>query len=158
MRKYMSLISTMIVGAILGIVIAEKKNGKIIMKELLTSNKNLISFRIMNQWVKVKQKGKNLSEYFALAGYQKIAIYGMGYIGETLLNELSGTKIDVLYGIDQNADTIYANIDILSLKDELQRVDAVVVTAVNSFEAISENIKKKLDCPVISIVDIVYDI
>lgn len=75
-----------------------------------------------------------------------------------MLSELSGTKTEVLYGIDQNADTIYANVDILSLKDELQRVDAVVVTVTSSFEVISENINKKLNCPVVSIIDVVYDI
>lgn len=158
MKKYVSLLLTMVLGGMLGITLTEKKNKKCIMKGLLTSNRNLMSFRVMNQWVKVKQKGKNLSEYFELAGYEKIAIYGMGYIGETLLSELSGTKTKVLYGIDQNADTIYANVDILSLKDELQRVDAVVVTVTSSFEVISENINKKLNCPVVSIIDVVYDI
>ncbi len=158
MKKYVSLLLTMVLGGMLGITLTEKKNNKCIMKGLLTSNRNLMSFRVMNQWVKVKQQGKNLSEYFELAGYEKIAIYGMGYIGETLLSELSGTKTEVLYGIDQNADTIYANVDILSLKDELQRVDAVVVTVTSSFEVISENINKKLNCPVVSIIDVVYDI
>lgn len=158
MKKYVSLLVTTIIGSLLGIALTEKKNKKCVMKELLTSNKNLMSFRVMNQWVKIKQKGKNLSEYFELAGYEKIAIYGMGYIGETLLSELRDTKTEVLYGIDQNADTIYANVDVLTLKDDLQKVDVVVVTVVNSFEAISKNIIKKINCPVISIIDVVYDI
>lgn len=158
MKKHASVFSAMVAGVILGIAITEKKNKKCMMKELLTSNKNYTLFRIMSQWLKVKQKGKNLSEYFELAGYKKIAIYGMGYLGETLLKELSDTKTEVLYGIDQNAASIYAKVDVLSLKDELQSVDVVVVTVINSFEMISENIKKELDCPVISIVDVVHDI
>ena len=79
----------------------------------------------------------------------------MGDIGEALLSELDKTKTKVLYGIDQNADAVFSNIDIVSLKDKLQKVDAVVVTVIHSFEAISAEIQKKLDCPVISIV---YDI
>ncbi|MCI8418504.1 MAG: hypothetical protein HFI33_13600 [Lachnospiraceae bacterium] len=158
MKKKMLLLCFLVLGSIIKIIAINKYIKRNIIKLLLVLNKRQMSFRLMNQWVKVKQKGKNLSEYFELAGYRKIAIYGMGYIGETLLSELNGTKTEVLYGIDQNADTIYANIDILSLKDDLQRVDVVVVTAVNSFEAISENIKKKLDCPVVSIIDVVYDI
>lgn len=115
-------------------------------------------FRVMTQWVKIKQEGKNLSEYFERAGYKKIAIYGMGYIGETLLSELRRTETEVLYGIDQNADTLYANINIVSLEEELPEVDVVIITLVDSFEAISEKIHRKIDCPVISIVDLVYDI
>lgn len=158
MRKKQLLLLAFMTGLMLEVIAINKYIEKGIVKLLLTSNKNLMSFRVMNQWVKIKQKGKNLSEYFELAGYEKIAIYGMGYIGETLLSELSGTKTEVLYGIDQNADTTYANVDVLSLKDELQRVDAVVVTVPNSFEVISENINKKLNCPVVSIIDVVYDI
>lgn len=158
MRKKQLLLLAFMTGFMLEVIAINKYIEKGIVKLLLTSNKNLMSFRVMNQWVKIKQKGKNLSEYFELAGYEKIAIYGMGYIGETLLSELSGTKTEVLYGIDQNADTTYANVDVLSLKDELQRVDAVVVTVPNSFEVISENINKKLNCPVVSIIDVVYDI
>lgn len=158
MRKGMLLCWTFMAGITVEIIAVHRHIKKSIIKLLLVSNTRQMSFLVMNQWVKVKQKGKNLSEYFELAGYEKIAIYGMGYIGETLLSELSGTKTKVLYGIDQNADTIYTNVDILSLKDELQRVDAVVVTVTSSFEVISENINKKLNCPVVSIIDVVYDI
>lgn len=158
MRKKQLLLLAFMTGFMLEVIAINKYIEKGIVKLLLTSNKNLMSFRVMNQWVKIKQKGKNLSEYFELAGYEKIAIYGMGYIGETLLSELRDTKTEVLYGIDQNADTIYANVDVLTLKDDLQKVDVVVVTVVNSFEAISKNIIKKINCPVISIIDVVYDI
>ena len=52
------------------------------------AEKHLALFLMMNQWVKVKQEGKNLSCYFEKNGYKKIAIYGMSYAGETLLEEL----------------------------------------------------------------------
>lgn len=58
MKKYVSLLLTMVLGGMLGITLTEKKNNKCIMKGLLTSNRNLMSFRVMNQWVKVKQQGK----------------------------------------------------------------------------------------------------
>ena len=157
MKKQTISFLSMIIGIISGFTIAEKKCEKRILNELRVSNKNMMSFRVMSQWVKVKQNGRNLSEYFEHAGYKKIAIYGMGYMGETLLNELEGTKTEVLYGIDQNADIMYANVNIVSLEDELQAVDAIVVAVADSFEAISKNIQKRIDCPVVSIVDVVYD-
>lgn len=55
----------------------------------------------MNQWVKIKQEGKNLSEYFEESWYKRIAIYGMNYAGETLVDELKDIGITIAYGIDK---------------------------------------------------------
>jgi len=52
----------------------------------------------------------------------------MSYAGETLIAELKGTEIEIAYGIDRNADNIYADMDVVSVDDVLEPVDAVVVT------------------------------
>lgn len=157
MKRQKGIFFFMAIGFLLGIVIAEKKSKKGIINGLLTTNKNYVLFRLMNQWVKVKQEGKNLSEYFRQCGYKKIAIYGMGYIGDTLLNELKGTETEVLYGIDRNASSTYANIDVVSLSDEFKPVDAIVLTVIDSFEMISERVQEKINCPILSIIDVVFD-
>ena len=43
-----------------------------------------------------------------------IAIYGMGYLGECLYEELENTDIQVLYGIDQSARGLYGRVSYLS--------------------------------------------
>jgi len=133
--------------------IKEEKAAKL----LSVSNKNLLQFQVMNQWVKAKQRGNDLSGYFADRKYNRIAIYGMGIIGQTLLDELRETDVEVAYGIDRNAHMVYAEVNILSLDDSLPKVDAVVVTIVESFDEIEQNLKGKIDCPVISLRDVVYD-
>lgn len=132
--------------------------GKNIDKILFLSNKNLMQFQMMNQWVKVKQERNNLSGYFEERGYYRIAIYGMGIVGQTLLNELQGTNVEVVYGIDRNAHMAYAEVAVLSLENSLPEVDAVVVTIVESFDVIIQNLKEKIDSPIISLRDILYDI
>ena len=122
------------------------------------SNKHLGLFLMMNQWVKVKQEGKNLSSYFQKNGYKKIAIYGMSYAGETLVDELKNSSIIVAYGIDQKAGSIYADIDIVSMDNNLEEVDAVVVTAIAFFDEIEQKLSERLDCPIISLEDILYEI
>lgn len=122
------------------------------------SNKHLSLFLMMNQWVKVKQEGKNLVSFFEKNGYQKIAIYGMSYAGETLINELKNTNVTVAYGIDKNADSIYADVDIVSMDDTLEPVDAVVVTAITFFDEIEELLSAKIDCPILSLEDILYEV
>lgn len=82
----------------------------------------------------------------------------MSYAGETLIDELKGSKIEIAYGIDQRASSIYADVDIVSAEDTLKDVDAVVVTAISFFDEIEEKISLKLDCPIISLEDVLYDI
>lgn len=112
----------------------------------------------MNQWVKVKQEGKNLADYFVSNGYHRIAVYGMSYAGETLLDELKDTSITVEYGIDKNADSIYADVDIFSMDDDLDEVDAIVVTAITFFDEIKEKLSDKVECPIISLEDVLYEV
>ena len=114
------------------------------------SDKHLSLFLMMNKWVEVKQKGKHLKNYFQEKHYEKIAIYGMSYAGERLVEELMCSGIQVLYGIDKNADSIYADVDIVSTEDELEPVDAIVVTAISFFEEIKEELSEKTECPIIS--------
>lgn len=122
------------------------------------SDKHLALFLMMNQWVKVKQDGKNLASYFEKNEYKRIAIYGMSHVGKTLLDELNGTSIQVAYCIDQNVDKIRAEIDILSMGDELKPVDAVVVTAITFFDEIKKRLSEKVKCPIISLKDILDEV
>ena len=115
-------------------------------------------FHMMNQWIKVKQDGKNLASYLKKNEYKKIAIYGMSYVGETLLQELKDTEIEVAYGIDRRTDSIRIGIDVVSPYGSLDSVDAVVVTAIDFFDEIEELLKKKVKCPIISIEDIVFEV
>lgn len=122
------------------------------------SEKHLALFLMMNQWVAVKQEGKNLADYFEKQGYKSIAVYGMSYAGERLLEELKGSDIQVQYGIDKNADNIYMDVNIVTMEDELKPVDAIVVTPIFFFDDIEEELSQKIDCPIISLEDVLYEV
>ena len=158
MKKGTIGILSTLAGAAVGVAATSKVVGAKVNDWRKMSDKHLSLFLIMNQWVKVKQEGKNLAEYLEREGYKAIAIYGMSYAGETLVEELRGTNIEVKYGIDKNADSIYADFDIVSVDDELEDVDAVVVTAVTFFDEIAEVLEQKVSCPIISLEDILYEV
>ena len=151
-----------ILSALTGATIGAGAVGKVYMDKLQTvrsyKDKHLALFLMMNQWVKVKQEGKNLSSFFEKKDYRKIAIYGMSYAGKTLVDELKGSGIAVAYAIDRKADSIYADVDVLSMEDEREEVDAVVVTAITFFDEIEGELAEKFDCPIISLEDILYDV
>lgn len=158
MKKSIISILSSLTGAALGAGAVGKIYSSKTDKARSMSQKHLELFLMMNQWVKVKQEGKNLADYFETNGYKKIAIYGMSYAGETLLDELRGTGITIAYGIDQKADSLYSDVDILSMEDSLEDVDAVVVTAITFFDEIEEQLSQKIDCPVISLEDILAEV
>ena len=62
------------------------------------------------------------------------------------------------YGIDKNADNIYMDVNIVTMEDELKPVDAIVVTPIFFFDDIEEELSQKIDCPIISLEDVLYEV
>lgn len=150
-----SILSTL-TGVGIGLGVVGKIIGEKAEKAQSMSNKHLALFLMMNQWVRLKQEGKNLATYFEKNGYKRIAVYGMSYAGETLVDELKNSAVTVVYGIDRNAASLYSDVDIVSVEDDLEEVDAIVVTAITFFDEIENLLSGKMDCPIISLEDILY--
>ena len=74
-----------------------------------------------------------------------------------MIEELKGTAIEVAYGIDQKADSIFSDINVVSPEYCLDNVDAIVVTAIHFFDEIEEKLSEKVDCPILSLEDILYE-
>lgn len=158
MKKGVVSIIAGLVGVVLGAGAVGKVEGEKLNKARAMSDKHLELFKMMNQWVKVKQDGKNLASYLEKNGYKRIAVYGMSYAGETLVDELRGSTVTVAYGIDKNAVSLYSDVEIVSMDDDLESVDAIVVTAITFFDEIEEQLSEKIDCPIISLEDILYEV
>lgn len=158
MKKQIIFFLSALSGFFIGVFITGKVENKARKKIQIISDKHLALFLMMNRWVQAKQEGKNVSDFLEHNAYKNIAIYGMSYVGETLLEELKDTDIHVAYGIDKGAESIYAEIDIVSPDDNLQEVDVIVVTAITFFEDIEEKLSKKVNCPIVSLEDILYEL
>lgn len=158
MKKLTLSLLSVLGGAATSAVAVRKVTGKATEVQRNMSEKHLALFLMMNQWVAVKQEGKNLADYFEKQGYKSIAVYGMSYAGERLLEELKGSDIQVQYGIDKNADNIYMDVNIVTMEDELKPVDAIVVTPIFFFDDIEEELSQKIDCPIISMEDVLYEV
>lgn len=120
--------------------------------------KNEAIMKMFNQWLILKQEGKSVVNYFENNGFNRIAIYGMSYAGERLLADLKDTGIEVAYAIDRNAEHIFSDVEVFTLEDPLQNVDVVVVTAIYNFDEIEEKLSDLMECPIVSLEDIVYEL
>lgn len=113
-------------------------------------------YKLLIQWLALKQEGISLAKYFEQNNYHTVAIYGMKELGERLLEELDESDIKVVYIIDQNADKIETSIPKYRPMDDLPDVDVIVVSAVYAFQDIQETMEKNVNMPIISLEDVVY--
>lgn len=158
LQKAMVPILSMIAGAGATAAALKKVTGKSTNMYQTLTDKHMGLYLMMNQWVKVKQEGKNLASYFEDNDFKTIAIYGMSYAGERLVDELEGSGILIKYGIDKNAEGIYTDIDMVKPDDILEEVDAIVVTSIFYIDEITDMIEKKVSCPIISLEDVLYEV
>ncbi len=156
-KKAMSVLG-MVAGAAAGAGAVTYQKLKRQESDFKVIKKNEAILKMFNQWLILKQEGKTIEKYFAENGFRRIAVYGMSYAGERLIDDLKGTEVEVAYGIDRNADRIFSEVEIVNVEDTLQPVDAVVVTAIYTFDEIEEKLSELMDCPIISLEDIIYEI
>jgi hypothetical protein len=104
---------------------------------------------ILNNFDKIV---RNTTEYIQNSNINKIAIYGMGIIGEKYIYELKNRGVSVSFGIDINKDAyLDKNIMIYNLQDDLEPVDLIIVTANFAYDTILNEIRSKVSYPVLSI-------
>lgn len=154
-KKSVGIISGIFGAVIGGITIASCLLSR---KKTSNNDKFKIYYNTLNQWIKIRNKGIRLQQFFDERGYKEIAIYGMGELGNRLYEELENSDIKVLYGIDKSAQSIFSDLEVKSLDDDLDEVDVVVVTAVFAYEQIKEEISDRFSCKVISLEDVVFEL
>lgn len=157
-NSYLLMLAGMSIGGIAGAAIEFRLTQKQINHWKNMSNKHLKLMILLNQWFATKQEKKSIDAYFHKNKIENIAIYGMSYVGERLLDELRDSDITVKYAVDQNADNIYAHIDVILPGENMPEVDAIVVTPIYYYYEIQEMLSSKVDCKIISLEDILNEI
>lgn len=157
MKKGVIAVLSTLIGAVAGAAGVGYLKGKQVKLKEDKVDKFKNYYNMLNQWLILKQEGKSLAQYFVKNGYKTIAIYGMGEMGNRLYDELKDSEIKVAYAIDKNVSEAFSPIDLFDIEDELDAVDAVIVTATFAFADIEESIQDKVECPIISLEDVVYE-
>lgn len=112
---------------------------------------------ILHIWLKLKYQNKSFAVFFQRHGYKKIAIYGMGHLGERLLDELNLTDVHVVYGIEKEKKEA-GRLKMYSMQEEWPQVDAIVVSVVHLFFVIKYELEQKTDIPVLSLEHILEEL
>lgn len=120
-------------------------------------NRFEINFHILNKWLMLRQRGKTLEPFFQDNALKKIAVYGMGVLGERLIEELQLSSVQVMYGIDRMAAAKQnMGIKIYGVEENsYPETEAVIVTPVQDYWNIVSSLANRTSAPVLSIEDII---
>ncbi|MEY8323185.1 hypothetical protein AALB47_04615 [Lachnospiraceae bacterium 54-11] len=130
---------------------------EILEKERRQKEKNRAILQLFSKWMQKKETGKTIEAYLKEMNFQTVAIYGMSDAGQRLYDELKNTEIEVKYAIDKRAIELENELPVMSVNDELDKVDVIIVTAIYDFCEIADFIKQKNNNSVISLEQIVYE-
>lgn len=149
-------ILVLLFGMVLGISFSYKTFKTRIKRISIMSDKHLEMFLLMNRWLQNEHKGKKIADYLKEKGIHNVMIYGAGYIGRNLYEQLKLEEFEVKYLVDQNKTVMVDGKRVKGLDDEIESADVVIVTAIYYFEELEEHLKEKFGCPVLSLADIIY--
>lgn len=142
---------------VIGGFLWEHDRMKLIMKEKIRKlDRSQSYYGLLLSWLKMHEEKISLDDYFERLEISNIAVYGNGQIGERLIKEMECTKTSIRYIIDRNACSMVSKFPIFTMEDELPQVDAIVVTVIDEYDSIAEAIRKKCDCYVFSIEEVIY--
>ena len=74
------------------------------------------------------------------------AIYGFSRLGRALKFYLDKYGIEVRYIIDQKGQMLNIDKKVYMLNDELEEVDAIIITPIGLYDEIKTKLEKKLEC------------
>jgi len=115
-------------------------------------------YNLLNDWMKLRNRGELLGEYFKKNGYDIVAIYGMGELGYRLYGELKEEGITVAYGIDKNKKIQNAELPIAKPDENLDFADVIVVTPIHIYSEIKQQLEQVCSTKIISLYDVIDEV
>ena len=115
-------------------------------------------WRVLHQWMLLKEEGIRIADYLYCQGIRKVAIYGLGMLGLHLVKELEGSMVEIVLGIDQAAKEMQMVFPVVNPNEAIENVDVIIVTPVYAFDEIFCMLHKKYQGRIISLLELVTEI
>lgn len=125
---------------------------------LINTERNLQKFKsfyhVLTKWL---YSDIDIADYLRKSGINSCVIYGYAEIGKILFKKLSSSKMNVLYVLDKNA-TASDDIKIFYPQKNLEIPDAVLVTAISSFNEIKTDLEQLGYRKILSLQDVINEL
>lgn len=138
--------------------------GLLMRRKMLSGTKNLWKqfmkndsiIKLQDQWMDNRERGVSVESVILKNGFRHVALYGFGVLGKRLYKELKNSSIKVDYIVDRKKAGQGDEMLILSPDDDLKKTELMIITAIGDYISVREMMKKKLDCPIVSLEDVIY--
>lgn len=87
--------------------------------------------------------GIKIADVLKKENVTSIAIYGVGMLGEIVIEDLLKSGIDISYIVDKNADDFFGQYKVISINDYLQKVDLIIDTTIDGIDKDEEDILRE---------------
>lgn len=116
-------------------------------------------FRLQSRWVSNIQKDLKIGDWMILNGIYSIAIYGMGFMGKNLVDEvLENSKVRIMKLMDRDVIGDYKGIKIDNDRIVDSKVDGIVITVVSQYEKVRESFEAVYGGRFFSLEDIIHEV
>ncbi len=128
---------------------------ELLQKKLMTEQRRRL---LLSDWIHALIPQNVLAKYLVSCGYNTISIYGFGVYGRLLYDTLEQNSVVIKYAVDKCKQSIKdAPVPIYDLDDDLPQCDAMIVSPVTEYEAILSTLAGKVQCPVLSLSEVVAE-
>lgn len=123
------------------ILTCESNDNSVALQDELQKNK--LFYIVLTRWIGLRNGGRSCADILKRRNIHRVIIYGYADIGKLLCEELQGSDVHVDYILDRVVkQSGYDKIPVYRPQAGLPQSDAVIVTAVYSFEAIKRDLKE----------------
>lgn len=113
---------------------------------------------ILSQMI-LRQNEEVLKKYVVRGNYKAIGLYGWGQVGQCVYAELKKCGHMPVCAIDKNCANLNSSeIIIYSPIDKLPHMDLLIVTPTYFYDEIEKEMTSKVECKIISLDDIYYNV
>lgn len=143
------------------ITIEKNKQKEIIYSNYHEIEKELYRLRTfdkyMTNWNELKITNHNLGDFLYDKGYRNIIIYGFGRNGHMFYTDILNSKINCIGIVDKFYKETKQNeqIKLLKLDEKFPECDAVIVSVIDKYNEIYNEINDKVECSIISLYEII---
>jgi len=110
---------------------------------------------LFERWLRLKQQGYSLDAYCKKNYLMQVAIYGMGYLGCCVYDELENGGIVVSYAIDKDSGSLEDSIKMVRPEDDLESVDAVIITVAKEEYELKAYLEKRCPYKIVQLSEII---
>ena len=146
----------------LGLIIAWYFTGHkycLLINNLKKENaKNRIIVRLYDVWMMIDAEKKEIGQFLSKKEIKTVVIYGMSFLGIRLYKKLEGSEVNVIYAMDRDPQVELPGIKIyVPGEEKIEDVDAVIVTAITSFDMIKKELSTRGYGNIYALDEILYE-